>query len=37
MGHEIWYLECYEPVYGRFITAAAAREVVRYYLDLACM
>jgi len=36
MGHEIWYLECYEPVYGRFIKAAA-RELVRYNLYLACV
>jgi len=36
MGHEIWYLECYAPVYGRIITATAARELVRYNLYLAC-
>jgi hypothetical protein len=29
-------LECYEPVNGRFIIAAA-RELVRYNLYLACM
>jgi len=36
MGHEVWYLQFYEPVYGRFISTAA-RELVRYNLHLTCV
>jgi hypothetical protein len=45
-GHEIWYLECYEPLWGLYGASmgplwglyeplmAAARELARYKLDL---
>jgi len=31
-GHEIWYMECNEPVYIR--VTSVARGLVRYTLDL---
>jgi hypothetical protein len=31
--HEIWYMECKEPVQVRFLTTIA-RELARYKLDL---
>ena len=36
MGHEVWYLQFYEPVYSRFISTAA-RKLVWYNLDWTCV